>query len=76
MYREMLKFKADEILEYLRKSRSDDPSLTVEEVLQRHENILKDWMDSNLDAPIPEENVYREVVSGETIIGRPEMQKV
>lgn len=76
MYREIPKFRPDEIIEYLRKSRSDDPSLTVEEVLQRHEDILKDWMDKNLDSPIPEENVYREVVSGETIIGRPEMQKV
>lgn len=76
MYREMPSFKSDEILEYLRKSRSDDPSLTVEEVLQKHETILKDWIDKNLDAPIPQENVYREVVSGETIVGRPEMQKV
>lgn len=76
MYREIPTFKPDELLEYLRKSRADDPSYTVEEVLQKHEKILNDWVERNLDAPIPEENIYREVVSGETIVGRPEMQKL
>ena len=37
MYREYPKFQPDEILVYLRKSRSDDPSLTVEEVLERED---------------------------------------
>ena len=32
--------KSCEIIEYLRKSRSDDPAMTVEEVLSRHESIL------------------------------------
>ena len=36
---------ADEILIYLRKSRSDDPLLTVEEVLEKHETILNDWVE-------------------------------
>lgn len=76
MYREMVKFKPDELLKYLRKSRSDDPSLTVDEVLAKHEEILDGWIERNLDGPIPEENTYREVVSGETISGRPEMQKI
>jgi DNA invertase Pin-like site-specific DNA recombinase len=76
MYREMPKFKPDELLEYLRKSRSDDPSLTVEEVLEKHETILNDWAERNLDSPIPSENVYKEVVSGETISDRPEFQKL
>lgn len=76
MYKEYEKFLSDEILVYLRKSQSDDPSLTVEEVLERHESIIRDWIDRNLDAPIPEENWYREVVSGETIAGRPEVQKI
>ena len=75
-YREMPHFKPDEVLVYLRKSRSDDPSLTVEEVLQKHETILTDWIEKNLDAPIPEENYYREVVSGETISSRPEFKKL
>ena len=75
-YKEMPHFKPDEVLVYLRKSRSDDPSLTVEEVLQKHETILTDWIEKNLDAPIPEENYYREVVSGETISSRPEFKKL
>ena len=32
MYREQPQFKPEEVLVYLRKSRSDDPMLTVEEV--------------------------------------------
>jgi DNA invertase Pin-like site-specific DNA recombinase len=76
MYREYPTFQPDEVLEYLRKSRSDDPSLTVEEVLEKHESELRQWADSNLDAPIPSENLYREVVSGETINSRPEFRKL
>lgn len=76
MYKEIPKFKPEEILVYLRKSRSDDPSLSVEEVLEKHETIIRDWIEQNLDGPVPEENYYREVVSGETIAGRPEVQKV
>ena len=68
--------KAEEILLYLRKSRSDDPSLTTEEVLSKHEAILDEWIGNNLDAPIPEENRFREVVSGESIADRPEFRKV
>ncbi len=76
MYREYPKFQPDEVLEYLRKSRSDDPSLTVEEVLEKHEAMLNEWQDRNLDAHIPEDNIYREVVSGETINSRPEFKKL
>ena len=76
MYREYPTFQPDEVLEYLRKSRSDDPTLTVEEVLARHEGLLKEWAERNLNAPIPEENFYREVVSGETINSRPEFRKL
>ena len=36
-------FKPEEILDYLRKSQSDDPPLTVEEVLAKHEAILDEW---------------------------------
>lgn len=76
MYKEYERFLSDEILVYLRKSRSDDPSFSVEEVLAKHESIIRDWIKSNLDAPVPEENWYKEVVSGETIAGRPEVQKL
>lgn len=78
MYRDlvMVKFRPCEILVYLRKSRSDDPSLTTEEVLEKHEKILLEWIERNLDGMIPEENWYREVVSGETIADRGEFQKL
>ena len=75
-YIDFSQFKADEILVYLRKSRTDDPLLTVEEVLAKHEAILDEWAERNLGEKIPEENKFREVVSGETIADRPEVQTV
>lgn len=69
-------YSPDEILEYLRKSRADDPWESVEDVLRRHEDILRDWSDRNLGGPVPEENIFREVVSGETIEARPEMKRL
>ena len=65
-----------EALEYDRKSRSDDKSLTVEEVLERHAKILDDYANTYLGGPIPEENKYREVGSSETIDSRPEMLRL
>lgn len=67
--------KGVEIVKYLRKSRSDDPLLSVEEVLANHDQIIKDWLGQVLpdSGAIPEENTFREVVSGETIDGRPKM---
>lgn len=73
-YIDFSQFSADEILVYLRKSRSDDPLLTVEEVLAKHESMLDDWALKNLGEKIPEKNKYREVVSGETIADRPGIQ--
>ena len=75
-YIEELNLTPDEILAYLRKSRADEPTLTVEEVLARHESILDEWAERNLSAKVPEENKFREVVSGETIAARPEMQRL
>lgn len=66
----------EEILLYLRKSRADDPLLSVEEVLSKHEALLDEWAEKNLSAPIPAENRFKEVVSGESIADRPEFQKV
>lgn len=68
--------KPDEILIYLRKSRNDDPLLSVEEVLEKHMKILDEWIDKNLNAPIPECNRFKEIVSGESISERTEFQKV
>lgn len=66
----------DGIIIYLRKSRSDDPILSVEEVLERHEARLQEWALKNFGEKIPEENILREVVSGETINDRPEMLRL
>lgn len=72
----MPKLTPEEVLDYLRKSQSDDPLLTVEEVLSKHETILDEWAERHLGGKVPEENKFREVVSGETIKGRPEIQKL
>jgi DNA invertase Pin-like site-specific DNA recombinase len=69
-------FKPEEVLDYLRKSRTDDPTLDVAEILARHETILDEWAEKHFGAKVPEENKYREVVSGETIDSRPELLKL
>lgn len=71
-------YRGDEKVEYVRKSRTDDPLLTVEEVLAKHEQMLSEWVENNQPegGPIPEENIYREVGSGETIANRPRMQEL
>ncbi len=64
-------------LMYLRKSRQDDPNETVEEVLAKHEQILQEWAKRELGREIPEDCIYREVISGgESIEEREEMRKV
>lgn len=69
--------KPEEVLMYLRKSRADDASLSVEEVLSKHEERLDEWAENNLSAPIPLENRFKEIVSGgDSIEERPEFQKV
>ena len=60
---------------YLRKSRLDS-SGTVNEVLERHEKILQEYAKSNFGSEIPENCIYREIVSGETIKDRPVIQAV
>ena len=67
-YKEL--FDTSEVLEYLRKSRSDDPMMSVEEVLTKHETMLDEWVMQNFEKPIPESNKLREVVSGESIEDR------
>ena len=75
-YQPQIDFKPEEVLLYSRKSRTDDPMLTVEEVLAKHEAILDEWAINNLGEKVPEGNKYREVVSGETLDDRPEILKV
>ena len=74
--REPLDLTPEEVLDYLRKSQSDDPLLTVEEVLAKHETILDELSEKILGGKVPEKNKFREVVSGEKISERPEFKKV
>lgn len=75
-FQAMPKLTPEEVLDYLRKSQSDDPLLTVEEVLAKHEAILDEWAEKHLGGVVPEENKFREVVSGETLKERPEINKL
>ena len=64
-------------LMYLRKSQQDDPNETVLETVAKHEGILQDWARRELGREIPEDCIYREVVSGgESLDEREEIQKV
>lgn len=66
----------EEILIYLRKSRQDDPGETIEQVLARHEKQLQEYAVKTYGYRIKEENIYREVVSGETIDDRPKINEL
>lgn len=75
-YNQIIKLLWDQVIIYLRKSRSDDPNQTVEEVLAKHEAQLQEYALREFGCRIPEENIYREVVSGESIEDRVEIKKV
>lgn len=75
-YQPVIELRPEEVLLYSRKSRTDDPLMPVEEVLANHERILDEMAERHLGGRIPEENRFREVVSGETIDDRPEVKKV
>ena len=66
----------EQYLVYLRKSRQDDPRETVEEVLEKHETMLQEYALREFGHKIPEENIYREVVSGESIDEREEIKEI
>ncbi len=76
MYKEYPTFYNYETLEYDRKSRFDDPYLSVDEVLEKHTRIIEEYAVKHLSGPIPEENKYKEVGSGESIDDRPEMLRL
>ncbi len=61
---------------YLRKSRADNPNESIEEVVARHEEELQEFAEKTLGGRIPENCIFREVVSGETIDERPTVQEV
>lgn len=66
----------ENIIIYLRKSRSDDPALSVTDVLARHEQQLQEYAINTYNRQISEDHIYREIVSGETIADRPVMKQV
>ena len=66
----------DHVIMYLRKSRSDNADLSLQEVLARHERQLQEFAGKEYGVPLPESQIYREVVSGETIADRPVMSAI
>lgn len=75
LYNVLSNIKVHQIIIYLRKSRNEERE-PIEEVLARHEKMLQDYAIRNFGERIPEENIFREVVSGETIDDRIEIKKV
>lgn len=76
MYKEYPRFYNYEVADYGRKSRTDDPLLSVEEVLDKHDKIIEEYAEKHLGGPIPEENKYREVGSAESLDSRPEILRL
>lgn len=76
MYKEYPTFYNYETKEYGRKSRTDDPLLTTEEILEKHSKIIEEYAIKNLGGPIPNENKYMEVGSGESLKERPEITRL
>lgn len=76
MYKEYPTFYWYEVYKYGRKSRFDDPYMTVEEVLEKHDRILDEYAERHLGGKIPEEQSFQEVVSGESLDDRPEITKL
>ena len=76
MYKEYPTFYNYEVKEYGRKSRTDDPLLSVEELLEKHSKIIEEYAVKYLGGPIPEENKYMEVGSGESLKDRPEITRL
>lgn len=72
----MFLYQTDELLIYLRKSQADSPTESIEDILRKHEYILQDFAVKLTGETLPEHQIYREIVSGETIEARSEMQKL
>ena len=76
MYKEYPHFYYYDTREYGRKSRTDDPLLSTEEVLEKHSKIIEEYAIKYLGGPIPPENKYMEVGSGESLKDRPEITRL
>ena len=66
IHREPIKLHYYEVIEYDRKSRMDDPLLSVEETLEKHGKILDEYAQKYLGGSISEEHKFKEVGSGAT----------
>lgn len=60
---------------YLRKSRADE-KLAIENVLEKHESELQLLAERELGYRIPENYIFREIVSGGTLKDRPLIQEI
>jgi DNA invertase Pin-like site-specific DNA recombinase len=67
-------FKPPRFAKYLRKSR-EEKDLSTEEVLKSHNNILNEVC-TRMNIKVDEEDTYKELVTGESISLRPQMQKL
>ena len=76
MYKEYPVFYNYKTKEYGRLSRLDDPLLSDSEVLERHSKMLEEYAIKHLGGPIPEENKYMEIGSGESLKDRPAITKL
>ncbi len=76
MYKEYPTFYYYETKEYGRKSRTDDPLLSTDEILEKHSKIVEEYAVKYLGGPIPEENKYMEIGSGESLKDRPEITRL
>lgn len=61
--------------EYIRKSRADDPRESLEETLQKHREMLAKLV-ADRGFTVRPEDVYEEVVSGESLYARPQMLRL
>ena len=75
LYNVLSNIKVHQIIIYLRKSRNEEKE-PIEEVLARHEKLLQEYAIRNFGEKIPEANVFKEIISGETIEERIEIKKV
>ena len=76
MYKEYPVFYNYKTKEYGRLSRLDDPLLSDSEVLERHSKMLEEYAIKHLGGPIPAENKYMEIGSGESLKDRPEITRL
>lgn len=60
---------------YLRKSQSDQPDESTEDVLAKHRRMLME-LAANMGVRISDIDIYEEVVSGESLYARPEMLRL